>query len=256
MKELTFRIIRGHLKAIGLALITLIQPAYAYQEGDKMNEQFLNAVSQGDVAKVKEMLKADAKLAGAKDQKGTSAILKATYHGKKDFVAALLASGIELNIFEAAATGQTKRVSALIQRDASLANAFSPDGFMPLGLAVFFGHPETVEVLLAAGAEVNVATREKMKVTPLHSAAAARQTDIARMLIARGANVNAAQAESGFMPLHEAALNGDLEFATLLLDHGANIDARTTSGKTPLGYALSRGQNEMAAFLRKRGAVQ
>jgi ankyrin repeat protein len=60
-----------------------------------------------------------------------------------------------------------------------------------------------------------------MKVTPLHSAAAARQVAIARLLIAHGANVNAAQAESGFTPLYEAAANGDLEFATLLLEHGA-----------------------------------
>jgi len=92
-----------------------------------------------------------------------------------------------LNIFEASATGQTERVRALVKQDASLANAFSSDGFMPLGLAVFFGHRETVEVLLAAGAEVNTASRETMKVTPLHSAAAAREVAIARLLIDHGA---------------------------------------------------------------------
>jgi ankyrin repeat protein len=239
-----------------LALVTLTQPAYAYQEDAKMKEEFLNAVIQGNVAQVKEMLKANAALAYAKDSKGLSAILKATYYGKKEVVAVLLASGIELNIFEAAAAGQTERVAALTKQDASLANTFSSDGFMPLGLAVFFGHPETVKLLLASGAEVNVASRETMKVTPLHSAAAARQVAIARLLIAHGANVNAAQAESGFTPLHEAAANGDLEFATLLLDHGANINAKMTDGKTPLAFALSRNWNEMAAFLRERGAVE
>ena len=61
-----------------------------------------------------------------------------------------------------------------------------------------------------------------MNVTPLHSAASAKQAFIARGLIARGARVNAAQAESGFTPLHEAALNGDIEFARLLLEHGAD----------------------------------
>jgi len=161
-----------------------------------------------------------------------------------------------LDIFEAAATGQTERVSALIKQDASLANAFSSDGFMPLGLAVFFGHSEAVKLLLASGAEVNIASRETMKVTPLHSAAAARQVTIARLLIAHGANVNAAQAESGFTPLHEAAANGDLEFATMLLEHGANLNAKMNDGKSPLAFALSRKQNEMAAFLRERGAVE
>ncbi|MGH9937204.1 MAG: ankyrin repeat domain-containing protein, partial [Blastocatellia bacterium] len=243
-----------------LAPASLVQPAYAYQKdtkGDtKMNQEFLQAVTQGDAAKVKELLKADPQLARATDQKGVSAVLKAAYYRKQEVVAALLATGVELNIFEAAATGQTERVRALIKRDASLVNTFSTDGFMPLGLAVFFGHMETVKVLLAAGAEVNTATRETMKVTPLHSAAAAKQAGAARLLIAHGANVNAAQAESGFTPLHEAALNGDMEFAALLLEHGANINAKMKDGKTPLAYALSSGQNEMAAFLRERGAVQ
>jgi ankyrin repeat protein len=233
-----------------------IQPVYCHQEGAKMKEEFLKAVIEGDVARVKEMLKADASLAQARDEKGLSAILKGVYYGKKEVVATLLAAGPELNIFEASATGQTERVRALIKQDASLANAFSADGFMPLGLAVFFGHKQTVEVLLAAGAEVNTASRETMKVTPLHSAAAARQVDIARLLIAQGANVNSGQAESGFTPLHEAAANGDIEFATLLLENGAKINAKMKDGKTPLAYAVSRNQNEMAAFLRGRGAAQ
>lgn len=251
---------RGTLKLIWavnlLAFAMIIEPAYACQEDAKMKEEFLSAVAKGDVAKVKEMLKSDAMLARAKDEDGVSAIMKAVYYRKKEVVAALLESGLELNIFEAAATGQTKRVRALTKRDASLANAFSQDGFMPLGLAVFFGHQETVEALLEAGAEVNVATREEMKVTPLHSAAAARQVAIARVLIAHGAKVNAQQAESGFTPLHEAALNGDLEFAKLLLDHGANINAKMKDGKTPLAFAVARKRVEMESFLRERGAVE
>jgi len=74
-----------------------------------MKEEFLNAVIEGDVAKVREMLKADATLAQAKDEKGVSAIIKGVYYGKKEVVATLLASGVELNIFEASATGQTER---------------------------------------------------------------------------------------------------------------------------------------------------
>lgn len=244
------------IAAVLLATAILTQPAYAYQKETKMNQEFFNAVNQGDVAKVKEMLKADPGLAHAKDQNGVSAILKATYHGKKDIAAALLATGIELNIFEAAATGQTDRVNALIKQDASLVNGFSADGFMPLGLAVFFGHQDTVEALLAAGAEVNTASRESMKVTPLHSAAAARQTAIAKILIEHGADLNASQAESGFTPLHEAALNGDIELARLLIEHGAKINAKMTDGKTPLVFALESRQSEMAKFLEQRGGVK
>ena len=91
-------------------------------------------------------------------------------------------------------------------------------------------------MLLAGGANVNAVTKETMKVTPLASAAAARQIGIARVLIAHGANVNA-QAENDFTPLHEAAANGDLELATLLLEHGAKIDSKTRDGKTALAFA-------------------
>ncbi|MEW6736162.1 MAG: ankyrin repeat domain-containing protein [Acidobacteriota bacterium] len=238
------------------ASAVFIQPTYSYQKDTNMNQEFLNAISKGDVAKVKEMLKANSQLAQAKDQNGVSAILKATYYRKKEVVELLLASNIELSIFEAAATGQTERVRALIKHDPALANAFSSDGFMPLGLAVFFGHQEIVEVLLTAGADVNATTREAMKITPLHSAAAARELTIARILIAHGANVNPIQAENGFTPLHEAAANGQIEFAKLLLEHGAKINPRTKDGKTPLTFALEQKQTEMTAFLREQGAVQ
>jgi ankyrin repeat protein len=238
----------------GLVVTIFTFPARAQKEA-KMNEQFFNAITQGNLSQVKEMLKADPGLACARDQNGLSAILKATYYRKKDIVTALLNAAPDLNIFEAAATGQTDRVRVLIKQDSSLANAYSADGFMPLGLAVFFGHAETVEALLSGGADVNAASREAMKVTPLNSAAAARQTAIARMLLAHGADVNA-RAVDNFTPLHEAAGNGDLEFAALLLDHKADINAKTRDGKSPLSCALERNRIEMAEFLRKRGAAK
>src|SRR5215213_6518033 len=107
-----------------------------------MSEEFFEAATQGDVAKVKAMLQVDPSLARARDQNGFSVILKATYYGKKDVVNELLATGVELDIFEAAATGKTQRLRQLIAQDRSLVNAYSADGFMPLGLAVFFGRAE------------------------------------------------------------------------------------------------------------------
>ena len=182
----------------------------------------------------------------SKDQ--ISEILMAVYQGKRDVVAKLLASGIQLNIFEAAATGQTDQLRALIQKDPSLVNTHSPDGFTPLGLAVFFGHAETVEALLAAGAQVNLASRESMKMPPLGSAMAAERNDIARILIEHGADVNV-RAVNDLTPLHTAAARGNLESAKLLLDHGADINATTTDGKTPLSYAQDHNHPEMAEFL-------
>jgi ankyrin repeat protein len=216
-----------------------------------MSQEFIDAATQGDVAKVKEMLQVDPLLAQSKDQNGLSVILKATYYGKRDVVEALLASGVQLNIFEASATGQTDRIRTLLEEDPALVQSYSPDGFAPLSLAVFFGHPETVEALLAAGAEVNAASRETMKLTPLASAMATAQNEIAKTLIQHGANVNA-KAASDLTPLHTAAARGNIEAATLLLDHGADIHATTTDGKKPIAYAEERDQPTMVEFLKTR----
>jgi uncharacterized protein len=186
-----------------------------------------------------------------RDQNGVSAILEAVYHGQQDVVAALLASGAQLDIFEAAATGHTAQLQTLITQDHSLVNSYAPDGFTPLGLAVFFGHADTVDALLAAGAEVNAAYRETMKLTPLASAMAVGRNDIARTLIAHGADVNA-KAANDLRPLHTAAARGNLESATLLLEHGADISATSSDGKTAISYAEERNHPEMVQFLKER----
>ena len=215
-----------------------------------MSQTFLDAATAGDISTVRAMLHDDPSLARAKDENGVSVIMKATYYGKRDVVAALLESGVELDIFEAAATGRTARLRDLIADDPSLANIYSPDGFTPLGFAVFFSQPAIVKALLDAGADVNLPSRETMKVTPLASAAAAKQTDIARVLIANGANVNA-RAASGQIPLHEASANGNLELVKLLIDSGANVNAKTDDGKTPLDFAIEYKRDDVVDLLKQ-----
>ena len=215
-----------------------------------MSQEFHDAATAGEVAKVRTMLQQDPALARTKDANGVSVIMKAMYYGKKDVVAALLEAGVEPDIFEAAVTGQVDLVSDLIANDPSLANSYSPDGFTPLGFAVFFGQPAVAQALLEGGAEVNAASRESMKVTPLASAAAAKQTDIARLLIEHGANVNA-RAASGHIPLHEASANGNVELVKLLIESGADVNAKTDDGKTPLDFAIEYKRPDVIELLHK-----
>ena len=157
----------------------------------------------------------------------------------------------QVGIFAAAAKGQTDELRSLVEKDRALVNAHSPDGFTPLGLAAFFGHAETVEALLAAGAEVNLASRESMKMPPLGSAMAVQRNDIAQTLIEHGADVNG-KAANDLTALHTAAARGNLEAAKLLLDHGADLNATSTDGKTPLQYAEELNHSEMVEFLKER----
>jgi ankyrin repeat protein len=181
-----------------------------------------------------------------------SEILQAKYRGNQARVEELLKNDPALNIFEAAATGQTARVRELLAANPSLLNAYAPDGFHPLGLAAFFGNTATVDALLQAGADVNQQSRESMKVSALHSAAAAGRPDIVEMLLAKGANPNV-RAEGGVTVFHEAGVTGQIEIAEMLLKHGADVNATDNSGKTPLAHAINSKKDAMAAWLRAHG---
>lgn len=243
--------------AVSLVAVFLFQPPIegenSFIEDPIMTKSFLDACARGDIETVEKMLGEDAELAGSKDDNGQSAVLKAVYHGQPRVARALIATGLELDVFEAAAAGRTERLRRLIAEDPTLLDAYAPDGFFPLGLAVFFGHADTVDALLEAGARVNLHSREAMRVTPLHSAVAANRIDIGRKLIERGADVNAVSS-GGHTPLHETAARGNIEFSALLLEHGAEINAKMNDGKTPLALALERKQETMAEFLRDHGA--
>lgn len=220
----------------------------------RATQEMIDAIKAGDVERVKALLESDLALVNARDESGNSAILLAVYYGRKNIVEAVLARDPELNIFEAAAAGHIDRVVALTEDDPGRVNAFAHDGFTPLGLAAFFGHKDVVEYLLEQGAEVNVASRNKMKVMPLHSAVASRHLGIAEALLTHGADVNAAQ-QDGFTPLHEAAQNGQEEMVALLLAHAANVDAKKDDGQTPLAIALAEGHDVVADLLRRHGAL-
>jgi ankyrin repeat protein len=91
--------------------------------------------------------------------------------------------------------------------------------------------------------------------TPLQSAVAGEQLAVAKLLLAKGAKVNAPLPE-GSVPLHLAAALGNLEMVQLLLANGADVNARNQAGLTPLGVAEQRDEPEIAALLRKHGAKQ
>ncbi|HEY7123279.1 MAG TPA: ankyrin repeat domain-containing protein [Ktedonobacterales bacterium] len=209
---------------------------------------FFQAVQSGDVTQINSLLAAQPDLLSA-SQRGASAVLTAVYHGQQESLKALLAHQPTLTIFEAAAVGDTQRAKELLEQDVSLANAFAPDGFTPLGLAAFFGQKAVVDLLLARGAEVNVASNNPMKVMPLHSSVAHQHLEISRALLEHGARVNVAQADE-FTPLQEAAHNGQVEMIRLLLEYGADASAKNAEGKTALMMAQEAGKEEAAKMLR------
>lgn len=151
-----------------------------------------------------------------------SPVLAALYKGERDR-AQTLAEGKALDVFEASALGDASRLEELLQGDAELAQAWTPDGFTALHYAAFFGSPEAVRALVAAGADIEASSTNQEfapEATPLHSAVAAGRLDNAEALLQAGADPNARQ-HGGFTPLMEAEQRGDFDLAELLIRHGA-----------------------------------
>ena len=215
---------------------------------------FFQAVQAGDASKVAALLDTDASLASAKNEKGQSAVLMAVYNGRKEIRDLFLARGVTLELHEAAAAGQLERVKQIVEKDAALANSFSPDGFPVFALAAVFGHPGVTEYLFAKGAEVNAAATNGTGYNALTGAVASGHAQIAGWLLKNGANANYRYGP-GHSPLLEAAANGHLEIVKMLLEHGADLHQKSNDGKTALKIAQERGHSKVAEFLRSLGAT-
>jgi uncharacterized protein len=148
-----------------------------------------------------------------------SPIRAALYRGDRE-EAERLASGADLDVFEAAALGDTAALRRLLEKDPSCAHEWSDDGFTALHFAAFLADAPTVRLLVDAGADVRAVARNEMRVQPLHSAAAHGDVDACRVLLEAGADVNAKQ-QGDFTPMDEAVLTNNAALVTLLEHHGA-----------------------------------
>jgi ankyrin repeat protein len=156
----------------------------------------------------------------------------------------------ELDIFEATAAGNSERVAEILDRDARAAGSWSPDGFAALHFAAFFDRPEIARNLIRHGADIAAVSKNQMRVTPLHSAAAARSREIVRLLVENGAPTNAQQ-QGGWTALHAAAQAGDKEMVRTLLEYQADPLLMTEDGHTPVQMAQEKGHEEIVSLLTR-----
>ena len=213
-----------------------------------MEQQLFDAIKAGDVDDVKRLIQENPALKQARDGSGASAILVATYNMKPDVVDALISLGAPIDIFEASVLGKVDRIQEILKAAPARVSEHAPDGFTPVALAAFFGQPLAVNALIAAGADVNAAAKNPLKVQALHAAVAGRKLEVVKAVLDAGADPNAQQ-QAGFRPMHEAGTNANRALAELLLAHGADPALTNDDGKSAIDFARDKGHAEFADWL-------
>jgi len=195
------------------------------------------------------LIRAGAKVNAANDL-GVTPLWTAAENGSAAMAQKLLQAGADANatlmsgetlLMTAARTGNAEIVKLLVAKGANVNAKERARGQTALMWAVAQRHTAVVEALLAAGADVHARTNVWTEVvkTTLEVMNPAYVTDIQ---------------QGGYTPLLFAARVGDLESAKLLLAKGADVNDTAPYGTSALVVAAHSGHGDVAEFLLEKGA--
>ena len=250
------------------AAVVLLATALSAQA--PANERFYQAIRQNDLEALRAL--AAGNELHAKDTLGQTPLMLASAFGSVDAVGLLLKQGADARASNSGVTAlhwavtNFQKTSLLLGAGADV-NVATQLGRTPLIIAASAqGTAPVVKLLLARGAEVDAA--DTVGVTPLIAAAAVDNGEVARLLIERGANVNAvARIGQSATPLIGAAYQGNVPLMRLLLDARADVKAISADragtvkngavafgNVTALHMAVSSGDADAVDVMLRAGA--
>ena len=157
-----------------------------------------------------------------------------------------------LHLHLASAKGNYTVVNFLI--DKVDLNALDETKSTPLHLALINGNSDIAKLLIEKGADVNIPDNKEQ--ISLHLALFNKDLDLVKLLVRYKADVNARNKDK-LTPLHVAlhhSPHGECRFIDVLLANGGDPNARDGSGHSPLHFASQKGDIEIAKSLLEGGA--
>ncbi|MHC4526735.1 MAG: ankyrin repeat domain-containing protein [Planctomycetota bacterium] len=250
---------------------SLLDQGAALEAKDEHGNTPLHRAADAGHYEVVEFLVAKGADINARNDDGSRPLHEAARWGQKDVVELLIQKGANVNLrkrfgktaLAVAADGDRKEVMRLLVARGADVNIPEDDGSIPLHTVAARGHIDMVELLIDAGANVNA--NANTIGAPLHMTALSARPEsknIAKLLIAKGADVN----QKGFLQdmtaLHLAVDFRNRDIFEVLIASGAEVSVKDENGRTPLHYT-SMPKNklipdelvtEMAGQLIARGA--
>ncbi|KAH7864744.1 hypothetical protein Vadar_033323 [Vaccinium darrowii] len=193
-----------------------------------------------------------------KDAGGRTALHFAAAEGKTHVCKYLVQDlGLDVNMKDRkgetplnyATLGQQNQTVAWLMANGANPNLANEKGFCGLHYAAEKGLKDLMRLLISKGAEIEA---ESHAGTPLQCAAAHGRKEAVKMLLDRKANPNMVCHQT-FTPLVNSILAGSFECASLLIKAGAD-PSLGSNGQTPLGIAAAQGETEVIKCLLKAGA--
>lgn len=193
-------------------------------------------------------------------------LLRAADSGDKALVQLLVEIGlIDINakdktygqtaLLRASKKGHTTIAETLLATGRVNVNLAEKNGHTPLLHAARSGSTDIVRLLVESGA--NIDTNDEITQTPLSQAAEKGHEEVVKLLLATGlVDPNVREKPQGWTPLWWATQNGHAGVVKLLLDTGKiELDAADEgSGQTPLSIAAENGYIEIVRLLLESGA--
>jgi len=201
------------------------------------------SIRSNDVQALTTLIQEDPASTSERSDQGVSPLLFAAYNERPEMVSILLKHTRDLSFFEACVVGDLPAVRRYIARGTDI-DQHAPDGFTPLGLAIFFRQPAVARLLIDAGADVDAKASNTLQVAPIHAAVARSDFATLQLLLEAGADPNLTQ-QRLMRPIHEASAAGSLPIVAMLLFYGADAMARNEEGKLASDFAYQAGHESL-----------